>query len=129
MTKCAKFLEGSSTGCILVRVAPRRPEHILESMWALSKWCLTCFWLPLVKYKVKFLIFQNWPTSHPKVAVPIPPFWGDFGVKMWPRKFCLGTRNAIFLSPKIGTFVKSAHFHAPKNGTLSKQMKNLRPLL
>ena len=61
--------------------------------------------------------------------MPIPPFWGDFGVKMWPRKFCLGNQNAIFLFPKIGTFAKSANFHALKNGTLSVQMKNLRPLL
>ena len=39
--KCAKCLEGLIIGWILARVAPTRPEHILESMWALSKWCLT----------------------------------------------------------------------------------------
>ena len=43
MTKCAKCLEGLIIGWILVRLALTRPEHILESMWAVSKWCLTFF--------------------------------------------------------------------------------------
>ena len=61
--------------------------------------------------------------------MPFPTFWRDFGVKMWPRKLCLGTQNAIFPPKKIGTFAKSANFLALKNGTLSVQMKNLKPLL
>ena len=59
----------------------------------------------------------------------IPPFLEYFGVKKWPQKFCLGTRNAIFLFPKMGPFAKSAHFHVLKNVTLNVQMKNLRLLL
>ena len=79
-------------------------------------------------------IFSKSAYYSPKICkrtkqMTIPPFWGDLGVKMWPRKFCLGNQNAIFLFPKIGTFAKSANFHALKNGTLSVQMKNLRPLL
>ena len=75
------------------------------------------------------LAYKPPKSVKPQKQMPFPPFWGDFGVKMWPRKFCLGNQNAIFLFPKIGTFAKSANFHALKNGTLSVQMKNLRPLL
>ena len=68
-------------------------------------------------------------SGKPQKQMPIPPFLGYFGMKKWPRKFCLDTQNAIFLFPKIGTFPKSAKFHELKNGTLSVQMKNVRPLL
>ena len=86
------------------------------------------FWLPLVKYKGK-LAYKPPKSGKPQKQKPIPPFWGYLGVKKWPQKFCLGTRNAIFLLPKMGTFGKSAYFHAPKNVTLSVQTKNQRPLL
>ena len=75
------------------------------------------------------LAYKPPKSGKPQKQMPIPPFWGDLGVKKWPQKFCLGTRNAICLFPKIGTFAKSAHFHALKNGTLSVETKNLRPLL
>ena len=75
------------------------------------------------------LAFKPPKSAIPQKQMPIPPFWGYPGVKKWPQKFCLGTRNAIFLLPKMGTFGKSAYFHALKNVTLSVQTKNLRPLL
>ena len=39
------------------------------------------FWLPFVKYKVKFNIFQNWLKTHPKVVYAkykrqVHHFWG-----------------------------------------------------
>ena len=53
VTKCAKCLKCSGTGWILVRLSSLMTEHILELMVDHSKWCLTFFWLPLVKYKGK----------------------------------------------------------------------------
>ena len=75
------------------------------------------------------LAYKPSKSNKPQKQMPFPTFWGDFGVKMWHQKFCLGTPNAIFSPQKIGTFAKSANFHVLKNGTLSVQMKNLRPLL
>ena len=62
MSQKFKYQLDSGSGC------PRSLEHILDSMWALSKWRPTFFWLPLVKYKGKFSIFQNWLKTHPKVV-------------------------------------------------------------
>ena len=46
--------------------------------------------------------------------MPIPPFWGYFGVEKWPTKFCLGIQNANFCSQKLAFLSKVPIFMRSK---------------
>ena len=76
-----------------------------------------------VDFGLKFILFYKGKMA--KISQKINK------IEIWPksRPKVINSQKCHFLVSKMGTFGKSDRFRTTKNGTLSGQIKILRPLL